>query len=524
MAVSHISKQFLKRFSRHFKTFNNGKYISGIVRTYCTRTDNSFDLIVVGGGSGGLACAKEAATFGKKVAVLDFVSPSTQGVKWGLGGTCVNVGCIPKKLMHQAALLGQAIKDAKSFGWNIPETSFSWETMAANVQSHVKSLNWGHRVQLKDQDVAYFNAKGSFVDNKTLEAVNAKGQKKILKGDHFVIAVGGRPTIPNIPGALDYSITSDDLFWLKESPGKTLVVGASYVALECAGFLAGVGLDVTVMVRSIPLRGFDQEMAKLVCTHMEKHGVKFLHKCLPQQLDKITNGQIRVKYTSGNGEKMEDYFNTVLMATGRWPETKALNLHNTSVEIDSSTGKIIGGFNNDLEKTSADNIYAIGDILLNRPELTPVAIRAGKLLARRLFGGSTLQMDYTSIGTTVFTPLEYSCVGISEEEAIHKFGEDSIEVYHAFYKPLEYTVPQRDASQCFIKFICMREGAGKFVGLHYLGPNAGEIMQGFVTAFRAGASMMTVMNTVGIHPTCAEEIVKLNITKRSGKDPQVTGC
>lgn len=221
MAVSHISKQFLKRFSRHFKTFNNGKYISGIVRTYCTRTDNSFDLIVVGGGSGGLACAKEAAAFGKKVAVLDFVSPSTQGVKWGLGGTCVNVGCIPKKLMHQAALLGQAIKDAKSFGWNIPETSFSWETMAANVQSHVKSLNWGHRVQLKDQDVAYFNAKGSFVDNKTLEAVNAKGQKKILKGDQFVIAVGGRPTIPNIPGALDYSITSDDLFWLKESPGKT---------------------------------------------------------------------------------------------------------------------------------------------------------------------------------------------------------------------------------------------------------------------------------------------------------------
>lgn len=526
-ASGHLSKQFFKTF-RQFKTFVDGRHFSGTVRTYCSSgRDNSYDLIVIGGGSGGLACAKEAASFGKKVAVLDFVTPSTQGTKWGLGGTCVNVGCIPKKLMHQSALLGQAIKDAKSFGWNIPETSFSWETMAANIQGHVKSLNWGHRVQLKDKDVTYLNAKGSFLDDKTIEALDAKGRKTILKGDKIVIAVGGRPTIPDIPGAKEHVITSDDLFWLKKSPGKTLVVGASYVALECAGFLAGVGLDVTVMVRSIPLRGFDQEMANHVCAYMENHGVKFLYKCQPDHMKKIGTGQIAVQYRNGHNsdeEIEEDYFNTVLMATGRWPETKALCLQNTSVKIDSSTGKIIGGFNNDFEKTSADNIYAIGDILLDRPELTPVAIRAGKLLARRLFEVSHSQMDYASVGTTVFTPLEYGCVGLSEESALHKYGEDGIEVYHSYYKPLEFTVPQRDASQCYIKFICMREGPKKLVGLHYLGPNAGEVIQGFATAFRAGASMSTVMSTVGIHPTCAEEIVKLNITKRSGKDPQVTGC
>ncbi|XP_014788741.1 thioredoxin reductase 2, mitochondrial [Octopus bimaculoides] len=517
----------LRKNYQHFKSLIKGNSCTVIFRKLSSQEPSQvYDLVVVGGGSGGLSCAKAAAGLGKKVAVLDSVRPSPQGTKWGLGGTCVNVGCIPKKLMHQAALFGQSIKDARRFGWNIPEVNFSWEEMAVGVQGYVRSLNWNHRVQLKDKNVDYFNAKGSFVDDNTLEAVDVKGQKQILKSNKFVIAVGGRPHFPDVPGVVEHAISSDDVFWLKNSPGKTLVVGASYVALECAGFLTGVGLDTTVMIRSMPLRAFDQEMALLVCNHMEKHGTKFLRKCHPLQIDRLNgpSGPLAVKYRNNQGKEYSDTYDTVLMATGRQPETQTLQLQNTSVQVDRSSGKILGGFDGDGEKTSAANIYAIGDVLQGRPELTPVAIKAGKLLANRLFDDSKLQMDYDKVGTAVFTPLEYGCVGISEEAAIHRFGEDNIEVYHSFYKPLEYTIPERDASQCFIKVICMREGAGKLVGIHYLGPNAGEVMQGFVTAFRAGASMNTVMRTVGIHPTCAEELVKINITKRSGLSPLVTAC
>ncbi|KAJ7325621.1 Thioredoxin reductase 2, mitochondrial [Desmophyllum pertusum] len=190
-----------------------------------------YDLIVIGGGSGGLACSKEAAKYGKKVAVLDYVSPSPQGSAWGLGGTCVNVGCIPKKLMHQAALLGESFKDAKHYGWNVPENiSISWEALVLAIQNHVKSLNWGHRVQLHDKKVEYLNAKGSFLDPHTIKAVLKNGTEKTLRADNFVIAVGGRPRFPaEVPGAVEYGISSDDIFSLKKSPGKTLVVGASCI-------------------------------------------------------------------------------------------------------------------------------------------------------------------------------------------------------------------------------------------------------------------------------------------------------
>eukprot|EP00795_Rhopilema_esculentum_P008423 gene8423-14404_t len=181
-----------------------------------------YDMVVVGGGSGGLACSKEAAHFGKKVAVLDYVDPSFQGTTWGLGGTCVNVGCIPKKLMHQAALLGESVRDAKKYGWNIPENfNHDWSVLSEAVQNHVHSLNWGHRVQLKTKSVDYINGKGSFLDSHTIKAVTKNGREKIISGQNIVVAVGGRPRFPNIPGAKEYCISSDDLFWLKKPPGRT---------------------------------------------------------------------------------------------------------------------------------------------------------------------------------------------------------------------------------------------------------------------------------------------------------------
>ncbi|XP_015265602.1 PREDICTED: thioredoxin reductase 2, mitochondrial isoform X2 [Gekko japonicus] len=426
-------------------------------RLYCTARALSgkyeYDLLVVGGGSGGLACAKEAAQFGNKVAVLDYVDPSPKGTKWGIGGTCVNVGCIPKKLMHHAALLGSALKDAQHYGWSIPQpVTHDWSTMAEAIQNHVKSLNWGHRRQLQDK----------------------------------------------------------------------LLVGASYVSLECAGFLTGLRLDTTVMVRSIPLRGFDQQMATLVTDYMEAHGTRFLKKCSPTKVEKMEDGRVRVVWKhSDSGKEGTDEFDTLMWAVGRQPDTKTLNLETAGVKINSAAGKIIVDAS---EATSVPHIYAVGDITEGRPELTPTAIAAGKLLARRLFGQSKELMDYDNVPTTVFTPLEYGCVGLSEEQASSHLGPDNVEVYHAFYKPLEFYVPGRDAAQCYIKMVCSRAHEQRILGLHFIGPNAGEVIQGFALGIKCGATYSQMLKTVGIHPTCAEEVTKLHITKRSGLDATVTGC
>ncbi|XP_063050424.1 thioredoxin reductase 2, tandem duplicate 2 [Engraulis encrasicolus] len=501
------------------------KSISGLqtsIRQLSGKFD--YDVVVIGGGSGGLAFSKEAAQLGKKVAVLDYVEPSAKGTKWGLGGTCVNVGCIPKKLMHQAALLGTAIKDAQKYGWTIPSpVSHDWATMAAAVQGHVKSLNWGHRVQLQDKKVKYLNMKGSLVDEHTVKGVTARGKEMTVTTRNIVIATGGRPKHPtHVIGAVEHGITSDDIFWLKESPGKTLVVGASYVGLECAGFLTGIGLDTTIMVRSIALRGFDQQMSGMVTDYMEAYGTKFAWKCSPTKVERLPSGSLQVTWVN-NSTKQEgrDTFDSVLWAVGRAPEAKQLNLEKVGVRLDEETGKIVVGPD---EVTSVPSIYSIGDISQGRPELTPTAIQAGRLLARRLATDSKELMNYDNVATAVFTPLEYACVGLSEEDAEKKHGKDSIEVLHAFYKPLEFTVAERDASQCYIKAVCLRGGDQRILGLHFTGPSAGEVIQGFALGLQCGATYTHLLNTVGIHPTCAEELTKLNVTKRSGLDATVTGC
>ncbi|CAG2121752.1 unnamed protein product, partial [Medioppia subpectinata] len=232
------------------QVFISGQHIGGCDDTHRARDDGllakllkghdyDYDLIVIGGGSGGLAASKEAVKYNKKVAVLDFVVPTPLGTAWGLGGTCVNVGCIPKKLMHTAALIGQTLKDAPHYGWNIPgEITHDWNRMKDEVQNYVKSINFGYRVQLRENKVDYINAFGCFVDSHTIKCVDKKAKETTLTADKFIIAVGERPRYPtDCPGVKEFAITSDDLFSLPYCPGKTLVIGASYVALECAGFL-----------------------------------------------------------------------------------------------------------------------------------------------------------------------------------------------------------------------------------------------------------------------------------------------
>uniref|UniRef100_A0A8C4EY74 Thioredoxin-disulfide reductase n=1 Tax=Dicentrarchus labrax TaxID=13489 RepID=A0A8C4EY74_DICLA len=351
-----------------------------------------YDLIVIGGGSGGLACSKEAAMLGKKVMVLDYVVPTPKGTSWGLGGTCVNVGCIPKKLMHQTALLGTAMQDARKFGWEFEETvKHNWETMKTAVNNYIGSLNWGYRVALRDKNVNYVNAYAEFIEP---------------------------------------------------------------------------------------------------------------HKIKVEELEAGTPGRLKVTAKSTESDEIiEGEYNTVLIAVGRDACTDKIGLDKAGVKVNPKNGKIPV---NDEEQTNVPHIYAIGDILEGKWELTPVAIQAGKLLARRLYGGSKLKCDYINVPTTVFTPLEYGACGLSEERATELYGQENIEVYHSLLWPLEFTVPGRDNNRCYSKIICNKLDNDRVIGFHYLGPNAGEVTQGFGVAMKCGATKEQLDNTIGIHPTCAE--------------------
>ncbi|XP_018341058.1 PREDICTED: thioredoxin reductase 2, mitochondrial isoform X2 [Trachymyrmex septentrionalis] len=502
--------------------YNQEKQKNILPTSHTTDHGYDYDLLVIGGGSGGLAAAKEAVGLGAKVAVLDYVTPSPLGTTWGLGGTCVNVGCIPKKLMHQAALLGEAIHEAATFGWQLDPKSvkIDWEALRTAVQNHVKSVNWVTRVELRTKKVEYFNALGHFKDAHTVVGITKKGEEKILTAKNILIAVGGRPKYPDIPGAKEYGITSDDIFSLERAPGKTLIVGAGYIGLECAGFLNGLGYDITLIIRSLALRGFDQQMATHIVEEMQQRGVKFNYQTKVKKVSKQEDGRLVVDWIDKDGQIHQDVYDTVLFAIGRQSLTQELKPENAGLKLVPETGKI-DAVN---EQTNVPNIYAVGDVLHKKPELTPVAIHAGKLLARRLYGNSTEQMDYINVATTVFTPLEYGCIGLSEEAAIALHGEQEIEIFHAYYKPTEFFVPQKIVDRCYIKVVALRHGDETVLGMHFVGPNAGEVIQGFAAAIKCGLTIPKLKSTVGIHPTVAEEFTRINITKRSGLDPKPQSC
>eukprot|EP01038_Epipyxis_sp_PR26KG_P009919 gene9919-13342_t len=479
-----------------------------------------YDLIVIGGGSGGLACSKEAQKLGAKVAVLDYVKPSPIGSKWGLGGTCVNVGCIPKKLMHNAALLGESALAAKGFGWNNLDAGVhNWEAMRESVQDHIKGLNFGYRVQLREHGITYLNKLGRFVGPNQLECVDNKGKVQLITGARFVIATGGRPSALTCPGA-EFALTSDDIFMKEKSPGKTCVIGAGYVALECAGFLTGLKQgEVTVLCRSMLLRGFDRDAVEYIEKYMEHAGTKIIKGVIPNSIEKLANGRFLVSY----GDNVSEEFDTVLQAVGREADLKGLQLEaiGMPIEISPKTGKLVCKN----EQTTVPHVYAIGDVINGAPELTPVAILAGKLLSRRLFGNSNKLMNYKNIATTVFTPIEYGTVGLNEDDAKNQYGEAAIESYVSAFQPLEWTISgvHHDINS-YAKLVVNKEDNNKVVGIHIVSPNAGEIIQGYAIAFNKGITYEDLMDSVGIHPTIAEEFTVISTTKSSGESITKSGC
>ena len=457
-----------------------------------TETKYDFDLFVIGGGSGGLSAAKQAANLGAKVGLADFVRPSPMGTKWGLGGTCVNAGCIPKKMMHFASLLGQAKHDQKGSGWEVDTlTRHNWSLMVASINTHVKRLNWDYKKSLSEEGVKYFNAFARFKDPHTLILTDKKGKQGIVTVDKVIVATGGRPTYLDIPNIRELAITSDDLFWRKKPPGKTLVIGAGYIAVECAGFIHGLGNEVDVLVRSTVLRQFDRDMARRVVRDMHQRGIRLMRGRLEtvEKKDESIVTQCRIETNAdlidggvldSQTQKLETVkreYDTLLLAIGRTPETSKIGLDEIGVFKDTF-GKVPV---NRVYQSSIRNIHIIGDIRKGSPELTPVATKEGLFVANYLFGKDPVTaIDYNAIPTTIYSPLEYSVVGLSEEKAILHYGKQNVRVYHKSFKPLEWNFfESRPNDLCYTKVIVDKSDRETVLGIHYAGPNAGEVMQGF---------------------------------------------
>jgi len=504
-----------------YSLFNTSRFGLTTTKNY------DYDYFVIGGGSAGCASAIAASNLQAKVGLADYVTPSPQGTQWNLGGTCINVGCVPKKLFHYAALCGELKHDLYNAGWSNEQKDWShdWERMTTTIKKHIFGIYWGAKKSLYTKGVKVEKKLASLEDEHTIRLFDpTTDEKRIVTAKNILICTGGRPQYLGIPGS-ELAITSDDIFYLSKNPGKTLIVGASYVGLETAGFLRGFGNDVTVAVRSRPLSDFDQSVTKRIQIYMEKQGVKFLNKFIPVRLDKMPSGKIKVTLESLTEKKhiVEEY-DTVMYATGRIPNTSNLGLEKVGIKTDKATKKIIV---NEFEQTNIPNIFSLGDCAFGRPELTPPAVRAGKLLAHRLFGGSNKVMDYTMIPTTIFTPLEYGCVGYSEEKAVAEFGEQNVIAYHGNFSPLEWVYNNDRAEVCYLKMICLKNEEEKVIGMHYLGPNAGEVIQGYAVGVKAGLKRKDFMDTLGIHPTCSEEFMNLTFTTKEELpelDETCAGC
>ncbi|KAF1744259.1 LOW QUALITY PROTEIN: hypothetical protein MXB_5704 [Myxobolus squamalis] len=463
-----------------------------------------YDVVVIGGGSGGISCAKEIAAHKKKVALFDYVVPSPMGTKWGLGGTCVNVGCIPKKLMHQAAIHAENIEKSKYYGFSHEgKVSHDWSTLVDNIDvyihtlmNYIRSLNFAYKSELMSKNVNYINAPAKMTSKHGISYIDSKNQKIDITSKYVVLATGERPDYPEIPGK-QFCISSDDLFWLKYPPGKTLIIGASYVALESAGALHGIIIRPAVPVEV-------EELAPIDYTNQKP-------------------GRRLVKYRMTETDQLFcEEFDTVMVAMGRLSCTSDIGLETIGVPVDLRH-RIISIDNR--EQTICENVFAIGDILAGKPQLTPVATKAGQLLARRLYGESFENCDYSLVPTTVFTPIEYGAIGYSEEDAKKVHGDDDIDVYYNFCEPLEEKIiPETDHELYFAKLVCQVSRSNKVIGLHILAPNAGEIAQGYVVALKMGATLMDFNRVFGIHPTVSEVFTNMRVSKKSSEKVVATGC
>jgi glutathione reductase (NADPH) len=445
-----------------------------------------FDLFVIGGGSGGVRCARIAASHGARVGIAE-------ERHWG--GTCVNVGCVPKKLMVQAAEYAAWAKDSHGFGWNTVPGTHDWAALMAAKDAEIARLNGIYVKLLENSGVSWFFERAVFVDAHTLQV----GERTIT-AERIVIAVGGDPVWPDIEGA-DLGIVSDQAFYLPDLPKRVTLVGGGYIGVEFAGIFRGLGAEVDLLYRqTLPLRGFDHELREALAEAMEAQGIKLHPSVLLHRLELLEDGSKRLHLTDGRSFDSD----LVFFALGRAPNTKRLGLALAGVET-AENGAVIVDTEN---ATTQKHIFAIGDVS-NKMNLTPVAIAEGHHLADRLFGKHVRTWSFDAIPTAVFSVPPIGTCGLTEEEAAK---DGPVDVYVAKFTPMRHTLSGRPR-RTLMKLI-VDQASQRVVGAHMIGDDAGEMMQGIGVAMTAGATKADFDRTIGIHPTSAEEWVTLRTRTR----------
>ena len=448
-----------------------------------------YDLYVIGAGSGGVRASRISAQFGAKVAVAESTF---------LGGTCVNVGCVPKKLFVYGSHFHEDFEDSRHYGWNNKIVKFNWPTLRDNKTKEIERLNGIYANLLDTAGVEIHHGKATLFDANTIDI---EGRRYTSK--YILIATGGTPTVPDFPGN-DLVITSNEAFYLPELPKKIVIVGGGYIAVEFAGIFAGLGVDTTLLYRGpLFLRGFDISIREFVKKEISNKNINLLFNT---DVNSIKNeGASRILSLS-DGEQIS--CDLVLYATGRKPNTTGLGLENTEVELGDREEVLV----NKSYQTSQENIYAIGDVT-DRVQLTPVAIEEGMYIANQLFGDSSYPaLSYENIPTAVFCQPNIGTVGLTEDEALVKYSGD-LDIYESQFKPMKHTLTSRE-ERSFMKMI-VRRSTDAVLGIHMVGSDAGELVQGLAVAMVAGATKHQFDQTIGIHPTAAEEFVTLRQVSRS---------
>ncbi len=441
-----------------------------------------YDLFVIGAGSGGVRASRIAASLGARVAVAE---------SHRAGGTCVIRGCVPKKLLVYAAHFHEDFEDARGYGWTVPEPTFSWPALIEAKNREIARLEGIYEKLLANAGVTLMHGRATLADAHTVE-LNGKR----ITAKYLLIATGGWPVKPDIPGA-ELGITSNEAFELTELPRRVLMVGGGYIAVEFAGIFKGLGAEVTQSYRGEEiLRGFDDDVRKHLRTEIEAKGIKVLRE---HQLAAIERegGALRVRAGNGAPDLTVD---AVMFATGRTPNTANLGLQQAGVTLDAGGTVVVDQYS----RTSADNIYAVGD-LTNRVQLTPVAIREGQAVAQTLFGARPVSVTHNNIPSAVFSQPPVGTVGDTESQAIAKYGK--VEVYQSTFRPMKHTLSGR-SEKTYMKLL-VDAASQKVVGAHMVGPDAPEIIQGIGIAVVAGLTKQQFDETVGIHPTAAEEFVTM---------------
>lgn len=446
-----------------------------------------FDYICIGGGSGGIASANRAATHGAKVALIEAKD---------LGGTCVNVGCVPKKVMWHGAQVAEAINlYAPDYGFDVDVKAFSWAKMVENRQAYIGRIHDSYDRVLGNNKINVIKGFATFVDKNTV-AVDGKH----YTAKHITIATGGRPSIPNVPGA-EFGIDSNGFFDIVEQPKRVAVVGAGYIAVEIAGVLSALGTETHLFVRKeSPLRSFDPLIIDTLVEVMAAEGPTLHTHSTPKEVVKEADGSLTLHLENGESFNID----TLIWAIGRHPATDSINLAVTGVETnDRGYIKV-----DEYQETNIPGIYCVGDIMEGGVELTPVAVKAGRQLSERLFNNkANAKMDYTLIPTVVFSHPPIGTIGLTEQQAIEQYGASNVKVYQSSFTAM-YTAVTQHRQPCKMKLVCAGE-TEVVVGLHGIGFAVDEMIQGFAVAMKMGATKANFDSVVAIHPTGSEEFVTM---------------